>query len=414
MHCLIYDPHPAGYVACRLLSGAWDGCRTTRLGGLRLEDRDPPPLPGGDWVRVRTLLGGVCGTDTSILGQAPPPDSILEPFGSRPMMLGHENVAVVEQTGPEVDPSWEGTRVCVEPTLGCTARGIDPPCRPCSDGQFGACENFGAAGEGRYALPAGTSIGYNAVTGGSWGEQFVAHVSQLVPVPDQLLDELAVLTDPLACSLHAALRANLDGASQVLVIGPGMLGLGLIACLRSIGYAGRLDAVGVAGYTLGFAKQLGADEAFRLPRGPARHDRIARRTGATVHRARFGNRMLSGGYDVIFDCAGTARTFSDALKWTAARGQVVLVATGSGGKMDLTPVWFRELDVRGIYGRAMEQWNGERVGTYELVHRFMCSGKLDAGRLLTHTFPLSDYRRALDAAMHKEQHEAIKVAFDFR
>ena len=55
---------------------------------LSLDRYVSPPLPGSDWVRVRPLLAGVCGTDLGLLtGHA---SSILSPFASFPAVLGHE------------------------------------------------------------------------------------------------------------------------------------------------------------------------------------------------------------------------------------------------------------------------------------------------------------------------------------
>ncbi|MCK4600823.1 MAG: alcohol dehydrogenase catalytic domain-containing protein, partial [Phycisphaerae bacterium] len=269
----------------------------SRLNGLALRDVPPPELPGDSWVRVRTLLGGICGSDVAVIAQRQPPNSILQSFSSLPAILGHENVAVVEEVGPAVEKTWVGRRVCVEPTLCCEVRGIDPPCPRCREGQFGACENFAADGVGAAKLPPGTSLGYNTRTGGSFGEHFVAHKSQLIPVPDGLSDEVAILTDPVACSLHAALKANLSRAERVGVYGTGVLGLGLIASLRAIGYAGRIDAFDRSGYLADLACRMGADEFILLPAARRRRfERIAELTGATVQRARFGNYMLSGGY----------------------------------------------------------------------------------------------------------------------
>ena len=141
---------------------------------------------------------------------------------------------------------------------------------------------------------------------------------------------------------------------------------------------------------------------------------IARRTGASVQKARFGNVMLSGGYDVIFDCLGSSASMNESLKWTRSRGQVVFVATGHGGSIDLTPVWFTELNIVGAYGRQVEDFAGRRVGTYQLVHELMLNGKLDVARMLTHTFDLGEYRRAFSTAAAKARHKAIKLAFDFR
>lgn len=415
MRAVVYDIRPAGWLATALVRPIWPGVRFTRLNGLSLREMPEPSLPGDDWVLCRPLLGGICGTDVSIINQEPRPNSPLQAFGSMPMALGHENVSVVERVGPGVEASWRGRRVCVEPTLCCRVRGIDPPCDRCAAGEFGACENFGAAGGGRYRLPAGTSIGYNAATGGSWGERFVAHVSQLVPVPEELSDEQAVLVDPLACSLHAVLRADLSGAEQVLVYGCGLLGLGVSAMLRAAGFAGRIDAITRRDAPGRRAVALGADEAFALPRDPMeRGESIARRTGGTVQPARFGNYLLSGGYDVVFDCVGSADSLADALRWTRARGQIGMVATAREAKLDLTGLWFRELSVFGVYGRQDEHWRGQRRSTYSLVLELLAGGGLDVGRLVTHTFGLTAWRQALRVALNKADHDAVRVVFDHR
>ena len=415
MRAIVYDIRPLGWLACRMLRPVWKGCLLSRLNGLSLRETDEPALPGEDWVRVRTLLGGICGTDAGILLQKQRPDSLLQAYSSMPMGLGHENVAVVEEVGPAVDESWVGRRVCVEPTLCCEVRGIDPPCPRCQAGEYGACEHLGDKGTGDAHLPPGTSIGYNSRTGGSMGEKFVAHVSRLAPVPDELADEQAVLTDPLACSLHAVLRADLSGAERVLVYGTGVLGLGVIAALRAVGYAGSIDALDRTSYLGRLAETAGADSFIVLPpRQRARFARVAELTHGTVQRARFGNYMLSGGYDVVFECAGSEQSLTESIKWTRARGQLVLVATGDGVGVDMTPLWFRELTVLGAYGRQVERFEGRRVDTYRLVHEMMVVGKLPTKGLLTHTFPLADYKTAFKVALRKGPHRAVKVAFDFR
>ncbi|MEX0710693.1 MAG: alcohol dehydrogenase catalytic domain-containing protein, partial [Chloroflexota bacterium] len=56
-----------------------------------------PPLPGADWVRLRPLLAGICGSDITMLtGKA---SAALTPFSSFPAILGHEVVAIVEEAG---------------------------------------------------------------------------------------------------------------------------------------------------------------------------------------------------------------------------------------------------------------------------------------------------------------------------
>ncbi|MFP4106192.1 MAG: zinc-dependent alcohol dehydrogenase [Phycisphaerae bacterium] len=387
----------------------------TKLNGLSLQDVPVPELPGPDWVRVRTLMGGICGTDLAIIGHKQPPDSILQAFSSMPMLLGHENVAEVEETGPDVDQTWAGKRVLVEPTLSCRVRGIDPPCAPCSRGEYGACENFGADGEGSAGLPPGSSIGYNSRTGGSYGEYFVAHESQLVEVPDKVSDEQAVLVDPVACSLHSALRIDLQRVRTVLIYGTGVLGLGTVACLRAMDFDGEIHCIGRGSQMRALAERFGADAWLELPAdAKGRFEAIAGRTGASRHEVRFGNQMLSGGYDAIFDFVGSTRSINESLKWAAARGQVVLVATGSGGKVDLTPVWFGELSLVGAYGRQEEDFAGRRMDTYRLVLDLMTSDRLNVSDMLTGSHPLDDYASAFRMARNKSSSGMVKQAFDFR
>ena len=415
MQGLFYSVNPVGWATCKWLRYIWPGCLLSGMNGLSLRDVPPPELPGDKWVLARTLLGGICGSDLAIVAQKQPPNSILQAYSSLPAALGHENVAVVERVGGAVDASWVGRRVCVEPTLCCTVRGIDPPCDRCAAGEYGACENFGCNGDGAWALPPGSSIGYNSRTGGSFSEYFVAHESRLVPVPDDLSDEQAVLTDPIACSLHAALRADPPRDGRVLVYGAGVLGLGLIAALRAVGFTGEIHALDRAAYLEHLATAFGADRFIRPPSADRdRFEQIAELTGASVKRARFGNYMLSGGYDVVFECVGSRRSIVEALKWTRSRGRMVMVATGHGGRLDITPIWFTELTVIGAYGRGVEHLDGRRIETYQLAHELMAAGKIEPGRMLTHTFPIRDYRRAFEVGLNKDKYEAVKVAFDFR
>ena len=416
MRALTYQVNPLGWATCKWLHVLWPGCLVSAMNGLRLKQMDPPALPDGNWVRVRTLMAGICGTDTAIFAQKQRANSILQAFSSTPCVLGHENVAVVEEVSEGVSTDWIGRRVCVEPSLNCTVRGIDPPCHACAKGIFSACENFADDGGGRSQLPVGTAIGYNRRTGGAFSEGFVAHESQLVAVPDSLTDEQAVLTDPLACSLHAALRSEAVGRTErVLVYGTGMLGLGVVGALRAIGYEGRIDALDRCDALAERAVGMGADQYVQLPaKSRARFERVAELTGATVQRARFGNYMLSGGYDVIFDCVASRQSMTESLRWTRSRGRVVFVGTGDGMGADLTPIWFRELSLVGAYGRQIERLDGREVNTYTLVHEMLTQGKLKTDGLLTHTFPLADYRQAFTMTLHKAAHGAMKVAFDFR
>jgi threonine dehydrogenase-like Zn-dependent dehydrogenase len=185
---------------------------TGDLSMLHLGDVEEPELPGRGWLRVRPNLSGICGSDTSaITGHA---SLYLDPLTSYPFVPGHEVVGELE----------DGTRVVVEPALGCRVRGIEPECARCAEGRPGLCENVT---EG--PIQVGLQTGYCASTGGGWGEVLVAHESQLHAVPDGLPDEAAVLVEPFACCIHAALRGAPGPDDVVVVLGAGTIGLLTVA-----------------------------------------------------------------------------------------------------------------------------------------------------------------------------------------
>src|SRR5260370_4093018 len=93
-------------------------------------------------------------------------------------------------------------------------------------------------------MEVGWRTGYWADTGGGWGEVLVAHPSQVHAVPDALSDEAAVLIEPLACCIHAALRGGATKDDIVVVSGAGTIGLLTVAAGRPFTPPKRLDADG--------------------------------------------------------------------------------------------------------------------------------------------------------------------------
>ncbi|MGH2628208.1 MAG: hypothetical protein ACRDHY_16335, partial [Anaerolineales bacterium] len=107
-------------------------------------------------------------------------------------------------------------------------------------------------------------------------------------------------------------------------------------------------------------------------------------------------------------------TLSDALRWTRARGAVVLVGIDLRFvKADLTPVWHQEVELVGASGYGPESWRGRTIHTFELVMEMLQEGALRGDGLITHRFPLADYRRAIATALDKRT-GSIKVTFDLK
>jgi len=409
MKALLYNPGPVRWAVCKAIGRFWPGVYWSRLSGLRHSDVPIPELPTDEWVRLRTVLGGICGTDLGLILQRNHPATVLRSLTSFPVILGHENVAVVDTVGSAV-PGWKvGQRVCVEPALSCVARGIRPLCPPCAQGRFSLCENV--TGD---KLPNGLMLGMNSFTSGSWAPYFVAHHSQLHAVPDGLDDETAVLVDPLACALHTVLRRIPDNEEQVLLIGGGIIGLGITACLRALGCRCRLAVLVRHPHQAERMRATGADAVFLCPRGaPAaeRYDQVAAAVGGRRIGALFGHQTMIGGFDVAYDCVGSGRSLTDCMNFVRARGTVIEAGTTQISIVDSTSLWMSELTVLGACGRQIERQDGQAKHTYELVFDLLTSGKLNVRGWLSCVYRPEEYGRALADLTSKDKARIIKAAF---
>ncbi len=357
------------------------------LAPLRVGHYDDPEIPGEGWVRVAPRLSGICGSDLAMIsGDA---SFYFSPIVSMPFVPGHEVVGTLD----------DGTRVVIEPVLACAARGVEPPCEACARGDVGLCVRTAHG-----IIAPALQTGFCEDTGGGWGTMLVAHESQIHRVPDGLPDEAAVLIEPLACAAHAVLRANIEPDETVVVSGAGTMGLLTIAALRQLTNAGRVIAVAKHGRQQREALRLGADDVT-TPSNATRAVRLA--TGAHLHSPDIGDAWLAGGTDVSFECSGNAAALDTCFRITRGRGRVVLVGLPGAAKIDLAPVWHRELDVLGAYTYGMES-NGQR--TFDLA--IGIAQRVDLAPLVSAKYPLTRYAEAIDHAMDAGRLDSVKVVFD--
>jgi threonine dehydrogenase-like Zn-dependent dehydrogenase len=131
------------------------------------------------------------------------------------------------------------------------------------------------------------------------------------------------------------------------------------------------------------------------------------RRATAAHRARpdHAAEFLLGGVDVAIDAAGTRQSLDTALRVTRAGGRVVLAGMPPPGA-DLSPAWFRELDVVGAYAGGPADGTGE---TFRTALELAASAPLDG--FVAATYPLSRWREAIDHALSAGRLGAAKVAF---
>lgn len=414
MKALTFSVSIPGFLLARGLGRWTDSVLFGRLSGLRLGEVPPPGLPGPNWVRLRVLACGICGTDLGNLTYSSSP--AMEPFGSFPAVPGHEVVARVEEVGPGVEGLSVGDRVAVDPMLACWTRGYprEEWCPSCVAGLHATCERAGEEGPpaaGGRPLARGMMIGYHRDLPGGWAEEIVAHVTQCFPVGD-LPDRTAVLLEPLSVALHAVLRGGPDpGTDRVLLIGSGSIALSTIWALRATGYAGEVVAQMKRAHEAELAMSLGASRVVK-PGDEAREALVD--TGARGYMPLVGDEVFAGGgFPLIVDCVGSQGSLSQALRFAAPRGRIVMLGCSAEiPKLDLTFTWARELEVRGFLGYGIEEWKGERLHTFELVRRLLEESPAPVGRMVTHVLPLTRYREALAAASNHRASGAVKVVLE--
>jgi threonine dehydrogenase-like Zn-dependent dehydrogenase len=361
-------------------------------GAIGVERFDvPDPEPGAAVMRVR--LSGVCGTDKhtfrgeTVQYAGTPHERTL----SYPLICGHENVGIIEAVGGVVR-AYDGTTLAPGDRI---VPGANVPCGSCwyctSGEPYYLCEQLEDYGNSLNVARAPSLFG-------GWAELlYLLPGTPIFRVPDELEDELAVLTEPMAVThgVETARRVLETSAREsVVVFGVGPLGLchllksRLVGCGKLIAidrFRSRLDVAGELGATLTLnASELDQDEL------------VARVHEHTIR-----------GADVVHDCSGVPATFGAALRMARPGGVVV----ESGDFVDLGPVEInpnRDICTRSVTVIGI---GGERATAYgpslELLAAHRASLPID--RIVTHRLPLE---RAADALELSQRDGAMKVVLD--
>jgi threonine dehydrogenase-like Zn-dependent dehydrogenase len=387
------------YVGARTVGAKAPGLIAGPLAPLRLAQiKDPAPPTGRQgWARVKPLLSGICGSDIATLSGRS--SFYFSPLVSTPFVPGHE---VVGELLEDCEGLPAGQRVVLSSVLGCAARGEEPPCPNCAAGDTGRCDRVTVG-----HLKPGLQTGYCQQTGGGWSRQFIAHRSQLHAVPDATSNEAAVLIEPLACAIHAALRARIEPGQTVLIVGAGTVGILTLLAVRLLTQPGQVIVAAKHQKQRAAARMAGADEVV-VPQHAAKA--VRRVSSAVKLTPQRGQDFLMGGADVAIGCVGSRGGLDLALRTVRAGGRVVLSGIPGAG-VDLTPLWFRELELVGAYTSGTETLpDGTRTPTFDLAVR--TAGSLPVlERLVGARYPLERWREAIDHAMSAGKLGTFKVAF---
>ena len=379
---------------------------------MALVERERPVPWRDDWVVARTRLTGICGSDAKQVfldfGDLADDNPLTSMF-TGPTVLGHEVVSEVAELGPAARGLEVGQRVVLNPWLSCGPRGFDPPCASCAAGDYSLCWHFT---EGPVAP--GIHTGTSRDAPGGFAEFLPAHDSMLIAVPDSIPDEVAVLADPFAVSLHSVTRHPPPPGGRVLVYGGGALGTTATSILRALHPDVEVMVVARFEAQAALARRLGATTVEPYP-AESLIEQAAEWSGGVLLRDRHGLPMAHpGGIDVVYDTIGSTESSEVAVRLLRTRGTLVKSGVNAPARWEWSPLYFKELSWVGSNAFGMEEVDGVRMHGIAHYLRLVEQGRIDLVGMLTHTFALSEWRDAFVALATQADSGAVKVAFDFR
>jgi threonine dehydrogenase-like Zn-dependent dehydrogenase len=376
-----------------------------------LRDVDDAKLVRSDWVMTRPLLSGVCGSESKlVLGDFDTGDidNPMAAFSSIPHIPGHEVVAEVVALGPDASGLEVGQRVLLNPWLTCGPRGIDPPCPSCQSGDLNLCWSFTTG-----ALGPGVHVGVATDAPGGWADLMAAHDSMLIPIPDSISNEVAVLADPFAVSMHAIVRHPPPPTGKALIYGAGALGVTSVAVLRALYPEVEIAVVARFPAQAALATKFGASAVFAHEPRLELVEAVADWSGGVLHTAYAGLPMAHpGGIDVVYDTVARPETLEVGVRVLAERGTLVQTGVHTPGRWEYTPLYFKELSLAGSNAFGVEEVEGVRQHAIRHYLDLVDAGRVDLSGMLTHRFPLDHWQDAMRALATQDESGAVKVAFE--
>lgn len=329
--------------------------------GLWMENVDVPEALQNE-VLIRINKTAICGTDLHIWKW----DEWSSKTVPVPMVVGHEFCGQIVDTGAAARKFQVGQRVSGEGHIVC---GI---CRNCRAGRGHLCRNTKGVGVNR---------------AGAFAEYLCIPEDNVVPIPDDIPDEIAAIFDPLGNAVHTALSFDLVG-EDVLVTGAGPIGIMGALVAQKVG-ARKVVITDISPYRLALAKKLGVQHVVH-----------ASKENLKDVMAEIG---MTEGFDVGLEMSGAAPAMRDMIDKMNNGGKIALLGIApTGFAVDWDKIIFKMLLVKGIYGREIfETW-------YKMIA--LVQSGLDLSELITHRIPVDDFEAGFKAL---STGDAGKVVMDW-
>ena len=318
--------------------------------GLWME-QVPVPETGPNDVLVRVKKTAICGTDIHIWNW----DEFTSKIVPVPMVVGHEFFGEIVEAGSAVTKYSVGQRISGEGHIICGT------CRNCRAGRGHLCRN---------------TLGIGVNIPGAFAEYLCLPEDNVVPIPEDIDDEIASIFDPFGNAVHTALTFDCVG-EDVLVTGAGPIGIMGALVVQKIG-ARKVVITDINPSRLKLAEKMGLNHVIN----PQKEDLIEV----------MQNIGLKEGFDIGLEMSGAAPAFQDMIDKMNNGGKIAILGLSSTGfDIDWNKVIFKMLRIQGIYGREMfETW-------YKMIA--LVQSGLDLSPLITHRFSIDDYEEGFETML---------------
>lgn len=308
----------------------------------------PVPAIGPEDVLIRIRKTGICGTDMHIWNW----DEWAQATVPVPLIIGHEFAGEIVEIGSQVQGLSVGQRCSGEGHL------IGKQSRQSRAGKF-------------HLDPETRGIGVNEP--GAFAEYLCLPAFNVVQLPDSISDDIGAILDPLGNAVHTALSFDLVG-EDVLITGAGPIGIMAAAVVRHAG-ARHVVITDVNTDRLKLAAQVSDVVTVNV----ANED-------LNDIKSKLG---IKEGFDIGLEMSGNQIALDQMIQNLVMGGKLALLGIPSGkSPMDWSPVVFKAITIKGVYGREIfETW-------YKMIA--MLENGLDVSKVITHKFKHTEFDQGFE------------------
>ncbi len=313
---------------------------------LKLVEDYKKPLPKAGEVLIKTKMVGICNTDYEI----------TKGYMGYHGILGHEFVGVIESVGEGVDKNWINKRVVGEINCACQN------CSYCHQNLQRHCPNRSTLGIWQ--------------KDGCFCEYFTLPIENVFEISNNIDDETATFTEPLAAGYEILEQVHIKPNSKVAILGDGKLGL----CISLVFKAMNVDFVHIGKHEekLKISKEQGIKTML-------------------LSELKESDKMS---FDVVIEATGSTGGFETSASLVKPRGILVLKSTIAAKEgLNLATIVVNEITII-----------GSRCGQFKPVLRLLEDKKINPKPLIDSIFDIKDFE---DAFKKNSQKGTLKVLVKF-